>query len=218
MPDIFGPGQAATNVVTVRPSDDRTLGATDTWIKGCSAPGANDGTVVPAGWANQIIANLRAACRAAGVPDDNADDMLWRAMQGSVRLAQPIGYVGTFSQSVTNGVATLITGYTQESASLSDCTFAGGVLTVGAASAGLYAVVAYALSPTANTDLFGSVLHNVSNSIAGATSQTATSSPAVCAVAVRRLAATDTIRFSARQFSGASQTLVGRLSISRLGA
>ena len=78
--DILGPASAA-NAKTVRPGDTRVFGGVDTWFGDCSAPGAGDGTNIQAAWLNAIVAQLRHPIRAAGVPDDNQDDMLTRAIQ-----------------------------------------------------------------------------------------------------------------------------------------
>ena len=88
--DLFGPGSAA-NSVTSRPSEDRTLGSTDTFFKPCSSPSANDGTVISDGWLNQVTAVMRALARMNGTkidgvtpvnPDSNAlDSILAQAVQ-----------------------------------------------------------------------------------------------------------------------------------------
>lgn len=80
--DLIGPGSNAANVTTVRPAEDRVLGALDTYFKSCSSLTAGDGTRVLAGWLNQTTAMLRQVIRQAGVTEDNTDDqMIWKAIQ-----------------------------------------------------------------------------------------------------------------------------------------
>ena len=88
MVDTLGLGTNATNVVTSRPADTRTLSTSDTWLQDCSSPSAQDGTIIPAAWLNSILANLRGAIRGSGlVTEDNADTMLFRAISGVSSLA-----------------------------------------------------------------------------------------------------------------------------------
>jgi hypothetical protein len=84
MTDLLGFGSNAVNVVTALPGETRVFGAPDTYAKDCSSPSANDGTVIPAAWANGILKQVRTAIRSAGVTEDNTDDsMLWKAMQAA---------------------------------------------------------------------------------------------------------------------------------------
>lgn len=78
--DLLGFGNT-DNAVTVRPARSITRGASDTWAKDCSSPDSADGTSSSADVFNDILAQLRTVIRSAGVTQDNADDMLWRAMQ-----------------------------------------------------------------------------------------------------------------------------------------
>lgn len=133
----------------------------------------------------------------------------------------PVGGDWTWSQSLTNGTQSAIGGgsYTAEGApSLGDATFSGGSLTVGPATAGLWLSVFTAISPSAGTDLFTSIIFGGSTAIGYSTSQTTTSAPGISAVAVRRLANTETLFNRVRQFSGGTATVTGRLSLIRLGA
>jgi hypothetical protein len=85
MTDILGPGSNAVNVVTSRPTDTRVFTGTDTWWKDCSSPAANDGTVVPAGALNSLIAQLRTIIRApGGIAENNADDMTLKAIRALI--------------------------------------------------------------------------------------------------------------------------------------
>lgn len=76
----FGPQSA--NYATIRPPTDTAVSAgVDTWMRDCSSPTAEDGTVITASFFNSIIANLRNLCRKAGVPlDQSDDDMVYKAV------------------------------------------------------------------------------------------------------------------------------------------
>lgn len=97
MTDILGPADAP-NFTTERPADDRTIGATDTWMKDCTAPNNNDGTKLKASLFNSFIANLRALVRGNGntgggpavVAEDNADDMLLRGVSHLIQRGQTL--------------------------------------------------------------------------------------------------------------------------------
>ena len=94
--DILGPADAP-NFTTSRPADDRTFGAVDTWMKDCTAPNNNDGTKLKAALVNALIATDRAVVRGNGntgggspvVTEDNADDMMLRAIQHLIQRGQP---------------------------------------------------------------------------------------------------------------------------------
>lgn len=95
MTDILGPANAP-NFTTTRPADDRTIGATDTWMKDCTAPGNNDGTKIKAAQFNSMIGNMRALVRGNGntgagpavVTEDNADDMILRGVLHLIQRGQ----------------------------------------------------------------------------------------------------------------------------------
>src|SRR5688500_17208619 len=95
--DILGPADAP-NFTTSRPADDRTIGATDTWMKDCTGPTANDGTKVKAAWLNAVIGLCRSLIRGNGntgaglavVTEDNADDMALRALQHLIQRGQTL--------------------------------------------------------------------------------------------------------------------------------
>lgn len=70
--DIVGPANAP-NSVTVRPTDTRTFGATDTWVQDCTSPSANDGTKVQAGFVNALIGQFRDLIRGNGQTAAAAD-------------------------------------------------------------------------------------------------------------------------------------------------
>lgn len=65
MPDILGPANAV-GAVTIRPADDRTFGALDTWFKDCSDIEADDGTDIRAAFLNDVLGVLRALWRVNG--------------------------------------------------------------------------------------------------------------------------------------------------------
>ena len=79
MPDVLGP--ASLGAVTTRP--DRTIvrGSSNTWFKDCDEGDPNSGTVIPADYFNDLLAQVRTVLTSAGIVLDNGDDMLWRALQ-----------------------------------------------------------------------------------------------------------------------------------------
>src|SRR4051794_32713632 len=77
--DVLGP--ASDNAVTTRPGRTITRGAADTWFQDCTSQDANDGTAIGADFLNDTLAQVRTALVSSGITLDNADDMLWRAMQ-----------------------------------------------------------------------------------------------------------------------------------------
>lgn len=79
--DLLGPANAP-NATTVRPSDSRTFGATDTWYQDCPPGTSTGGTALSANWFNAITAQLRSLIRGMGITLNNADDtMLLKAVQ-----------------------------------------------------------------------------------------------------------------------------------------
>lgn len=97
MLDLFGPAASAPGAVTVRPGENRSFGAADTFFKDCSSPDLDDGTEFQAAWFNQMIAMLRSVARGNGqtglgadiVTQDNADDgILLRAVMHLVQRGQ----------------------------------------------------------------------------------------------------------------------------------
>jgi hypothetical protein len=97
MTDIIGPADAP-NFTTWRPADDRSIGSTDTWMKDCTGPKANDGTKVKAAWLNAVIGQFQSLIRGNGntgggspvVTEDNADDMALRAVQHLIQRGQTL--------------------------------------------------------------------------------------------------------------------------------
>ena len=114
MVDILGP--ASDHSLTVRPARTNARGSVATWFGDCSGPEAEDGTLHSADFYNDILAQLRSAVTSSGIVADNADDMLWRAMQSAgLRYAADSGtanhIVVTFAPPVTSlyaGLALLI--------------------------------------------------------------------------------------------------------------
>jgi hypothetical protein len=77
--DVLGP--ACDLAVTVRPARTNTRGVNNTWFQDCTSPTADDGTEIPADYMNDVLAQLRTAFVSSGITLDNADDMLWRAIE-----------------------------------------------------------------------------------------------------------------------------------------
>lgn len=111
--DLLGPA-SSPGAVTVRPPDERTVGATDTFFRDCSSPELDDGTEFHASWFNAILAVLRSAIRGNGqtagsadiVAQDNADDaLLLKAMQYLIQRGQP--QYGEDTGTINNVVAAL---------------------------------------------------------------------------------------------------------------
>lgn len=108
--DLLGFGNT-DNAVTTRPARSITRGATDTWARDCSTPDANDGTSWPADIFNDVLAQARVALRSSGIVLDNADDMLWRAMQSiGLRYGIDSGAAGALTVAYTPPVAALYEG------------------------------------------------------------------------------------------------------------
>lgn len=100
--DLLGP--ASLNAVTSRPARTNTRGAVNTWFQDCSTPTSTDGTTFSSDWFNDMLAQLRTAMVDAGIALDNADDMLWRAIQSySIRYAVDTGAVNALV--ITNSPA-----------------------------------------------------------------------------------------------------------------
>jgi hypothetical protein len=97
--DLLGFGNT-DNAVTARPARSITRGTSDTWAQNCSSPDSDDGTANQADVINDLLAQLRVAIRSAGVVQDNADDMLWKAMQ-SIGI-RAVADTGTASDIVIN--------------------------------------------------------------------------------------------------------------------
>jgi hypothetical protein len=104
MTDILGP--ACDNAVTTRPVRTIVREAIDTWFKDCTE--SDDGTALPADWFNDMLAQLRTAFINSGIVRDNADDMLWRAIQSAgLRYAvdssaTPNSIIAAFTPPVTS--------------------------------------------------------------------------------------------------------------------
>lgn len=81
MTDILGP--ASQNAVTNRPARSISRAANNTWFKDCTDAVTEDGTVLPADFLNDVLAQLREAFTQSGIDANNADDMLWRAMRSA---------------------------------------------------------------------------------------------------------------------------------------
>lgn len=101
--DILGP--ASDHAVTTRPPRVIARGPNNTWFIDCTSATADDGTVLPADFLNDTLAQLRTAFDAANIVEDNGDDMLWRAMQSAgIRYAADTGaanaLVGKFTPTV----------------------------------------------------------------------------------------------------------------------
>lgn len=90
MVDILGP--ASQNAVTARPDRSTNRASLDTWFKDCTDAVTDDGTVIPADWLNDMLAQFRTAFVNSNITRDNADDMLWRAMRSvGIRYAEDSG-------------------------------------------------------------------------------------------------------------------------------
>jgi microcystin-dependent protein len=108
--DLLGFGNA-DNAVTVRPARTIVRGATDTWAKDCSDPDAQNGTALIADFFNDFLAQFRTALRNSGIVLDNADDMLWRAMQSlGIRYGVDTGAAGALTVAFSPAVTSLYAG------------------------------------------------------------------------------------------------------------
>jgi len=90
MTDLLGPA-SAPNSTTSRPSEGRTFGGSDTWMKDCSSPSLQDGTVLQANFMNALLAQVRRAVRGTGIAENNAsDDLLLNAILTRVPLVRTL--------------------------------------------------------------------------------------------------------------------------------
>jgi hypothetical protein len=98
MTDLLGPA-SASGAVTVRPSENRTFGADDTWFRDCSDPSLDDGTEFNAAWFNAVLANMRGIARANGQTaggvdvlsqDNGSDVLLLSAIKHLLQRGQPV--------------------------------------------------------------------------------------------------------------------------------
>lgn len=105
--DLLGP--ASDHAVTTRPARSNTRGPADTWFQDCSSSTAEDGTEYSADYFNDMLAQIRTLCRSAGIVLDNADDMVWRAVQ-SVGIRTGVD-TGTPNHIVVPGLAPAFTAW-----------------------------------------------------------------------------------------------------------
>jgi len=143
-----------------------------------------------------------------------------QAVSALARTA-PVGGSWSWSQSCSNNALSAIAAgaYTVDGAlNLSDTTFAGGALTFGPNTAGLWYVSFSAIVPSATTDLFASVVDLSAGSLGYSTTQTANSAPGTSVSFVKRFSSGQGLSCRVRQVVGFAQTVSGRLSVVRLGA
>jgi hypothetical protein len=115
MTDLLGP--AIPGATTERPTDNRTFGTEDTWIKDCSSDTAEDGTPLAAAFLNGLLAQCRRAIRGMGITVNNADDdMLLKAIQkagsGYVPLFDARAYLPIYPEAETANGKLSCTGVT----------------------------------------------------------------------------------------------------------
>lgn len=107
--DLLGP--ASDQSATTRPGRIINRLTADTWFKDCTDPDANDGTALGADFLNDSLAQLRTALRSSGIVLDNADDMLWRAMQSvGLRYGEDTGTANHLIVTFAPVVASLYAG------------------------------------------------------------------------------------------------------------
>lgn len=97
MTDLLGPA-SAPGAVTIRPTEARTFGVTDSWFKDCTDEILDDGTAYEASFFNALLANVRSVVRGNGqtalaadvvTQDNSSDDLIWRACQHLYQRGQP---------------------------------------------------------------------------------------------------------------------------------
>ena len=109
MTDILGP--ASVGAVTTRPGRSIVRGAANTWFMDCTSQQAADGTLCPADYFNDSLAQLRQTFTSSGIVQDNADDMLWRAIQTvGIRYGVDIGTAQALKANFVNPVLVLAVG------------------------------------------------------------------------------------------------------------
>ena len=109
MTDILGP--ASVGAVTTRPGRTIVRGSSNTWFIDCTSQQAADGTLCPADYFNDTLAQLRQTFTSANIVQDNADDMLWRAIQSvGIRYGVDTGTAQALKVNFVNPVLTLAVG------------------------------------------------------------------------------------------------------------
>jgi hypothetical protein len=97
----FGP--QGSHAATTMPSGNTSLryGTSDTWVKDCSATGANDGTNIDAAFFNNIIGNLNTLIVNSAISPVTRGDMslVWRAVRAAI--------VSTINSMVSGGGLTV---------------------------------------------------------------------------------------------------------------
>jgi hypothetical protein len=139
----------------------------------------------------------------------------------TVAATVPISHNATWSQGLVDSVQTDLTSYTTVDSNLDDASFSGGILTVGARTAGLWLIVLAGAHPLANAEFLVQIQNDGTGGTAVAynSSRTSTGAPFVTATGILRRANGQKIRGQARQISGGgTSTCSGRLSLIRLGA
>ena len=110
-PSAFGAARAAAT----RPSVTPDSSGSDNWFQDCSSPLNRDGTEVRAAWLNVVTALLRGLIRSGAVTENNADDMLTRAVR-----SQRANFVA--ASAVTGTANAIALAFSPTFAALSDLT------------------------------------------------------------------------------------------------
>lgn len=114
MVDILGPAASTVGAVTVRPTDERTWGAPDTWFADCSSETAEDGTDIRSSWFNGITAVMRSLWRMNGKLADNVTPVILENGSDDNSLAAAVQHMvqrGTTNFAIDTGTinAVLVT-------------------------------------------------------------------------------------------------------------
>lgn len=109
MTDVLGP--ASDHSVTVRPARTISRGGANTWFIDCTGPEADDGTLHTADFYNDLLAQLRTLISNSGIDANNADDMVWRAVQSvGIRYGVDTGSADNLAATFSPPVSSLYPG------------------------------------------------------------------------------------------------------------
>lgn len=126
-----------------------------------------------------------------------------------------MGIHATWSQSLLNSTFTNITSMTEVNNDFSTSTFSGGNFTVGSGEDGWYILSGDASAPNASDELQLKIRVN-SITIASQSSKTTTGAPVVSASGSYKLSVGDVVYLHVRQISGATKTITGRFSVTKI--
>lgn len=102
MADLLGPAAfGAARTTTERPTYTPSILNADSWFQDCTSQAARDGTEIRSALLNAFLAQLRTLFRAGEVLENNADDMLLRAIRSQRANLVAAASVGGTANAIT---------------------------------------------------------------------------------------------------------------------